>query len=94
MREHKVDYKGKQQILQHVLGTSPLIKNVSPTLKTDSDQMWNLSTTSELYNEAILFVNSILGTDNNSSPSSSTINELDDYHSFLCQSTIPKCQVS
>ena len=94
MREHKVEYEGKQHILQHVLGTSPLIKNVSPTSKTDSDGMWNLSTTSELYNEAVLFANSILGVNNNSSPSNSTIDELDDYHSFLCQSTIPKCQVS
>ena len=88
MREHKVEYEGKQHILQYVLGTSPLIKNVSPTSKTDSDGMWNLSTTSELYNEAVLFVNPILGIDNNSSPSNSTIDELDDYHSFLCQSTM------
>ena len=88
MREHKVDYEGKQHIVQHVLATSPLIKNVSPMSKTDSDGMWNLSTTSKLYNEAVLFVNSILGISNNSSPSNSTIDDVDDYHSFLCQSTI------
>ena len=88
MREHKVDHEGKQHLLHSVLAASPLIKNVSPTAKTDSEGLWNMSTTSELYNDAVLFVNSILGTNNNSPPSNSTINELDNYHSFLCQSTI------
>ena len=89
MKERKVEHGGSSHILQDILVASPLIKNLLVTAKTDSNGVWNLSTTSTMYNEAVSFINSILNKENETLGSTSKgSNNVDDYNSYLCQSTI------
>ena len=88
MRETMVEYEGEKRSIRDLILTSPLIKCLSSTARTESDGLWNLSTTSELYNAAVSFVNKIL--DRPPSTSSSPIDgnaelsDIDDYNDFLC----------
>ena len=88
MRETIVEYEGEKRSIRDLILTSPLIKCLSSTAKTESDGLWNLSTTSQSYNAAVSFVNKIL--DRPPSTSSSPINdnaelsEIDAYNDFLC----------
>ena len=83
-----IEYDGRKQTLGNVLMSSPLVKQVSSTSKTDSDGLWNISTTSELYNNAKALVNKVLDRpakqSQENSQSQTEWYDIDEYNDFLC----------
>ena len=88
MKELMVEYDGRKQTLGNVLMSSPLVKQVSSTSKTDSDGLWNISTTSELYNNAKALVDKVLDRpakqSQENSQSQTEWYDIDEYNDFLC----------